>query len=104
MLGLPLDIRHIAFSAANIGYAVATFNFVLQPSVLLSAVAGVMLIGLINLLVSFSLALWVAMRSRGVAFSSVRSLFLPLRRRLFSHPLEFLLPVEPRQESRTSSQ
>ena len=104
MLGLPLDIRHIAFSAANIGYAVATFNFVLQPSVLLSAVAGVMLIGLINLLVSFSLALWVATRSRGVAFSSVRSLFLPLRRRLFSHPLEFLLPVEPRQESRTSSQ
>ncbi|MDD2501328.1 MAG: site-specific recombinase [Geobacter sp.] len=100
MLGLPLDIRHIAFSAANIGYAVATFNFVLQPSLLLSALAGVMLIGLINLLVSFSLALWVAMRSRGVSFRSVQSLFLPLRRRLFSHPLEFMLPVEPRQESR----
>lgn len=104
MLGLPLDIRHIAFSAANIGYTVATFNFVLSPSLVLSALAGVMLIGLVNLLVSFSLALWVAMRSRGVAFSSVRSLFLPLRRHLFSHPLEFLLPVEPRQESRTSSQ
>lgn len=100
MLGLPLDIRHIAFSAANVGYAVAAFYFVLQPSLLLSAVAGVMLIGLVNLVVSFSLALWVALRSRGVAFSSVRLLLAPLRQRLLRHPLEFLLPVEPRQESR----
>ena len=28
-------------------------------------------------------------------------LLAPLRRRLFRHPLEFMLPVEPRQESRT---
>ncbi len=100
MLGLPLDIRHIAFSAANIGYAVVTFNFVLQPSVLLSAVAGVMLIGLINLLVSFFLALWVAMRSRGVHFSAVWSLMPRIGQRLFRHPLEFFLPMESRQESR----
>jgi len=60
-----------------------------------------MLIGLVNLLVSFSLALWVALRSRGVPFSSVRSLLSPLRRRLFSHPLDFLLPVEQRQAPRT---
>ena len=101
MLGLPLDIRHIAFSAANIGYALITSGFMLQPSILLAAIGGVMLIGLVNLLVSFSLALWVALRSRGVPFSSVRSLLSPLRRRLFSHPLDFLLPVEQRQAPRT---
>lgn len=94
MLGLPLDIRHIAFSSANIGYAVITFDSQLQPSVLATAATGVILIGLVNLLVSFSLALWVAMRSRGVPFSSVLSLLPQLRRRLVAHPLEFLLPVE----------
>lgn len=99
MLGLPLDIRHIAFSSANVGYAVVVFNFVMSPSVLLAAVIGVMLIGLVNLVVSFSLALWVAMRSRGVPFKSVLSLLVPLLRRLIKHPLEFLLPVESHRES-----
>jgi len=101
MLGLPLDIRHIAFSSANIGYAMATFNFVLNPSLLLSAVAGVLLIGLVNLLVSFLLALWVAMRSRGVHFSAVWVLLPHVWHRLLKHPLDFFLPVEQHRESRS---
>ena len=101
MLGLPLDIRHVAFSAANIGYAVATFNFVLQPTILLSAIVGVILIGLTNLLISFSLALWVAMRSREVHFSAVWSLMPHIWQRLLRHPLDFFLPVDPKQEPRT---
>jgi len=101
MLGLPLDIRHIAFSSANIGYALVTFNFVVNPYTLLVAVTGVLLIGLVNLLVSFSFALWVAMRSRGVHFSAVWTLLPHVWHRLLRRPLEFFLPVEQHHESRS---
>ncbi len=63
LAGLPLDIRHIAFSSANLGYAWQTFDWHLAPSLALTAIAGVVLIGLVNLTVSFSLAFYLALRA-----------------------------------------
>jgi site-specific recombinase len=63
LAGLPLDIRHIAFSAANFGYAWQAFDWQLGWSVVLASLAGVVLIGLVNLTVSFSLAFYVALRA-----------------------------------------
>ena len=63
LAGLPLDIRHIAFSAANLGYAWQAFDWQLAAPVVLVAIAGVVLIGLVNLTVSFSLAFYVALRA-----------------------------------------
>ncbi len=63
LAGLPLDIRHIAFSAANLGYAWQAFDWQLAAPVVLTSVAGVVLIGLVNLTVSFSLAFYVALRA-----------------------------------------
>lgn len=63
LAGLPLDIRHIAFSAANLGYAWQAFDWQLALPVVLLAVAGVVLIGLVNLSVSFSLAFYLALRA-----------------------------------------
>jgi site-specific recombinase len=93
LLGLPLDIRHIAFSAAYIGYAVTAHDFSASIASELSvAVAGVLLIGLVNLLVSFTLALYVAMRSRGITFAQGRILSDLVLRRFFKHPLDFFFP------------
>ena len=61
--GLPLDIRHIAFSAANLGYAWQAFDWQLPLHVVLVSIAGVMLIGMVNLSVSFSLAFYLALRA-----------------------------------------
>lgn len=61
--GLPLDIRHIAFSAANLGYAWQALDWQLPLQVVLVSVAGVMLIGMVNLMVSFSLAFYLALRA-----------------------------------------
>lgn len=61
--GLPLDIRHIAFSAANFGYAWQAFDWQLPPVVVATSIAGVMLIGFVNLTVSFSLAFYLALRA-----------------------------------------
>ena len=62
LTGLPLDIRHVAFSSANLGYAAVSgdIGFFSFAAYLLM----VLLIGAVNLLVSFSITLWVALRSR----------------------------------------
>ncbi|MCL2589793.1 MAG: site-specific recombinase [Betaproteobacteria bacterium] len=92
LLGLPLDIRHIAFSSAYVGFAAAAYDFAVPLSVLGVTITGVLLIGLINLLVSFTLALYVAMRSRGITFAQGRVLSTLVLRHFFSHPLDFFFP------------
>ena len=92
LLGLPLDIRHIAFSAAYVGYAVAAHDFVVPIGLLGITIAGVLLIGLINLLVSFNLALYVAMRSRGITFAQGRFLSTLVLRHFFKRPQDFFFP------------
>jgi site-specific recombinase len=61
------------------------------------AAASIILIGTVNLLVSFSLALYVAMKSRKVTFAQWRMLIKQVLIRLNQHPAEFLLP--PKKES-----
>ena len=95
LVGLPLDIRHIAFSAANLGYALTALDFAVSPQTLLRCVAGVLAIGFVNLTVSFALALWVALRSRAVEFPHTRELLGRILHRLVTKPGEFLLPPRP---------
>ena len=66
--GLPLDIRHVAFSSANVGYTVASGGLGLW--VFIRSIVFVLMIGGVNLLVSFSITLWVALRSRETKIDS----------------------------------
>ena len=91
--GLPIDIRHIAFSAANLGYALTALDFQVEPLAIVRGLLGVSVIGAVNLGVSFSLALWVAMRSRGVPFAGAAALLPELWRRLRSRPARFFVPA-----------
>jgi site-specific recombinase len=92
ILGLPLDIRHIAFSSANIGYAVLGFDFELPLKAVLWGALGVALIGMTNLAVSFALALRTALRARRVEFEHWMPLLGAIWRRFRQHPRSFLLP------------
>lgn len=92
LLGLPIDIRHIAFSSAYLGYAAAAYDFAPPLLPFIWACVGVAGIGLVNLSVSFSLALFVALRARGVTFSQGRQLMRGLTRRLLTQPRDFFLP------------
>jgi len=91
ILGLPIDIRHIAFASANLGYALVAFDFELPSRTILWATLGVALIGLTNLAVSFALALWVALKARGVVFTQKRELLRRLWSRLRSAPMSFFV-------------
>ncbi len=92
ILGLPLDIRHIAFSSANLGYAMIGSQFHLTASTIVLAGIGVAAIGFTNLLVSFTLALRTAMRARDIRFEHWGTLLGALGRRLYRQPHHFLLP------------
>src|SRR5690606_24305342 len=53
--GLPLDIRHVAFSSANLGYSAVSGDIGILSFLL--HLLFVLLIGFVNLWVSFTLAL-----------------------------------------------
>jgi site-specific recombinase len=92
LLGIPLDIRHIAFSSAYFGFSMVGLEFQAPAQAALLAALGVGLIGLTNLLVSFGLALYVAMKSRQVTFVQWQELVARLWQRFRRSPREFLLP------------
>jgi site-specific recombinase len=92
LTGLPVDIRHVAFSSANVGTALVVLDGAALREWLPWAVAGVLLIALVNLVVSFSLALYVAMRSRLMSAAPILELGALLARRFREHPLSFFMP------------
>jgi site-specific recombinase len=99
LLGIPLDIRHIAFSSAFFGFAMVGLELHAPVQVVLLAVLGVGLIGLTNLLVSFGLALYVAMKARQVTFVQWQALVARLWQRLWRQPREFFLPPPPEKST-----
>lgn len=66
--------------------------------VLAVSLAGLYLIGVTNLLVSFTLVVQVALRARRVRLRDAKGLLWPVAKRFFRSPLEFFVPV--RREER----
>ncbi|WP_089376338.1 site-specific recombinase [Methylobacillus rhizosphaerae] len=96
LLGLPIDIRHITFVSAFAGYSFVALDFMISWQMLVIAALGILLAGTANLIVSFSLALYVAMKSRKVTFAQWRLLLMTLGKRFIQNPGMFLLP--PKRE------
>ena len=92
MLGLPLDIRHVTFVAAFFGFSSAALDFQLTHYLIATGVLGIFLVATMNLVTSFFLALYVAMKSRKVRFEHWKALVKTLLSRLNRHPNEFFLP------------
>jgi site-specific recombinase len=92
LFGLPLDIRHVAFASANLGYALIALEFAVPWATVAWCALGVALIGFTNLAVSFALALWVALRARGAEFRRTGELLALLWREFRARPGRFFLP------------
>jgi len=89
LFGMPLDIRHVTFSSANFATAMVGLDYNVSWQLVATSVAGFVLIGTVNLLVSFGLALWVALRSRQVRFKHGWQLMKVLGRRFIQGPISF---------------
>ena len=92
ILGLPIDIRHIAFSSAEYGVSLEVLGSTVPSGLVVNAAYGVILIGLINFLVSFGLSLVMALESRQVQFNETRRLIGRLIKRLFRRPFDWFFP------------
>jgi site-specific recombinase len=92
VLGVPLDIRHVTFAGAYLGLGMHGLEWQLGAATIVVSLLGVLAVGLVNLAVSFSLALYVAMRSQRVEFVETPELLAKLLQRLRDTPLAFLRP------------
>jgi site-specific recombinase len=96
LLGLPLDVRHVTFSSANLAIGFVGLDYQLDWETAGIALLGIALIAMANLLVSFGLALWVALRARKIRFYHGFRLLRALGRRLRAAPLDFF--IGPKEE------
>jgi site-specific recombinase len=102
IFGIRFDIRHITISAGNTSLAVYGLGFRnLNPWYLATVFGGVLGIGFLNFLVSFSLAFIVAARSRGVRLREYPEFLGILWRYFKSNPLDF---VRPRRRTESTKQ
>lgn len=93
ILGLPIDIRHIAFASANFIHGVVNLSPEnLSIGLVVWSFLGMLLIGVVNLMVSFSLALIVALRSKDVQFLDWKKLGGLIFSHLRARPLDFIWP------------
>ena len=91
-LGIPFDIRHITISAGNTAIGFYGLDHHVATGYLITVVAGVLMIGFLNFLVSFSLAFYVAVKSRGIRLKDYPEFFSLLGRYLRKRPKDFIWP------------
>ncbi|WP_336718524.1 recombinase [Chryseobacterium mucoviscidosis] len=92
-LGLDLDIRHITFAAGNLALGLYGKDFTIDTYTFFISLLTVYLIGFFNFLVSFSLSMFLAFRSRKLNFGQVGELYKGIFRYFLKHPLKFFLPI-----------
>ena len=91
--GLPLEVRHVTLASGQLAAAVGALGFgTLSTASFWWCVAGIAVIGALNLGVSFFLALRVALRSRGIRLAEENVLNRAIRRRLRQDPFSFFMP------------
>ena len=92
-VGPHVEVRHVTLSTGAVGTAIGVLGMdaLRMPSLWL-AVAGIALMGVLNVAVSFALAFHMALRSRNLRRVDRRALSGAVRRRIWRHPLSLLIP------------
>ncbi len=92
--GLGLDVRHVTLSTGQVtaSFAAQGIDALWQRSTLW-IILGILGIGVLNVLVSFSLALFVAIRARNVRGPERNLFYRALLKRLVRAPFRFVLPT-----------
>lgn len=93
-LGLDLDIRHITFVSGNLALGLYGSGFHLTQTMLFWGIVGIGVIGFVNFIVSFSLSLGLALRSRNIPLSEIRFLNKAIWTYFKKQPAAFFFPVK----------
>jgi site-specific recombinase len=91
----PVEVRHVTLSTGQLAAAVGALGWpVFHLPAFWWCVAGIAVTGVLNLAVSFWLAMKVALRSRGVQVKESRRIVAAIGQRLRKAPLSFLWPAQ----------
>ena len=97
--GLPLDVRHVTLSTGTLSLGIVSRGWeVLGTGTLIWAGLGIAVTFVMNLGVSFYLALRLALRARDITGRDSRDVIRTLWHRLRTSPSEFFLPPAARTE------
>lgn len=102
-LGLNLDIRHITFASGNFALGLFGSDFNVSNSIIFWSIFGIAIIGFVNFIVSFSLSLGLAFRSRNIPASEIRYLFRSVWNYFKRKPISFFFPVHIKQNGNDES-
>lgn len=100
--GLDLDIRHITFAAGNFALGLYGEDFNVDSYTFWIALLTVFIIGFFNFLVSFSLSMFLAFRSRKLNFGEVSEIYREIFRYFLKNPLKFFIPLRSRFDYKTN--
>lgn len=98
-LGLNLDIRHITFTSGNLALGLYGANYVVSNSMLFWGIFGIGIVGLVNFIVSFSLSLGLAFRSRDISLFELRFVTQAIWKHFKAKPLSFFFPTERKEKT-----
>ena len=84
-----IDIRHIAFSSSNLGYSIINSSYSL--STIAFAVFSVLIIGLVNFIVSFSITFLLVLKSRGIKSKNLGNLLIMSLKDFIRNPFNYLI-------------
>lgn len=91
--GLPLDVRHVTLATGTLAAAASSLGWqVLAAPQFWLAIAGIVVVGVLNVGVSFACALTLALRARNVPARIRRLVFRAVLRRFSASPRSFLFP------------
>jgi site-specific recombinase len=90
IFGIPFDIRHITISAANTAIGFFGLDNAVSAKEIWYTLIGVFSIGFLNFAVSFGLAFFVAVKSRGIHLRDYPEFLGILGRYLKKYPRDFI--------------
>lgn len=98
--GIGLEVRHVTLVTGQLAAAVASLGWeALTMGGFWSAVVATLLVGPINLAVSFFLAFRLALKAQGVSDVNRRRIYKALRHRLRKAPKSFLWPISANEHA-----
>lgn len=98
--GLDLDIRHITFAAGNFALGLYGKDFSVDSYTFWMSFFTVFLIGFFNFLVSFTLSMFLAFRSRKMNFGQVSEIYREIFKYFVKNPFKFFLPLSSRLDKK----
>jgi site-specific recombinase len=97
-LGIPLDVRHITVSGGALAAAIPVLGWeVLQSLEFMRSLVGLFFIGSLNVIVSFALAFWIAVKAKAITPPQRALLYGAILQRFFRDPLSFFIVRSPKQ-------